>query len=212
VFYFLGYTNEIPLPNPDLRLYKSPALTFILVEQEEARRSLASRWSTRSRTRNEAGSSQQPLPTPTPPRASDAHVRMAPCHAYAWVYPRVSAWLGVCPATIGAWRVGLAWGWRIRMAWAACSVLRLRQVTTTRLTRTVHFVLSKIGQHLHPPRRVGNSSWWDSKAVVAATGNPMASTAAAAVHICQHAAATTTRSAMGLLAAHGVQPRTEAVS
>jgi hypothetical protein len=57
VFYFPGYTNEIPLPNPDLRLYKSPALTFILIEQEEACRSSASRRSTWSRTRNEACSS-----------------------------------------------------------------------------------------------------------------------------------------------------------
>jgi hypothetical protein len=67
MFYFSGYTNEIQLPNPDLRLYKSPALTFTLVEQEEARRSLACRKSTWSRKRNEAGSSQQPPPTPTPP-------------------------------------------------------------------------------------------------------------------------------------------------
>jgi hypothetical protein len=67
VFYFLGYTNEIQLPNPDLCLYKSPVLTFTLVEQEEARRSLVSRRSTRSRTRNEAGSSQQSPPTPTLP-------------------------------------------------------------------------------------------------------------------------------------------------
>jgi hypothetical protein len=46
VFYFLWYTNEISLPNPDLCLYKSPVLTFTLVEQEEARRSSASRRST----------------------------------------------------------------------------------------------------------------------------------------------------------------------
>jgi len=39
VFFFPGYTNEIQLPNLDLRLYKSPALTFPLVSQEEAHRS-----------------------------------------------------------------------------------------------------------------------------------------------------------------------------
>jgi hypothetical protein len=57
VFFFTGYTNEIQLPNSDLCLYKSSELTFTLVEQEEARRSSVSRRSTRSRTRNEVGSS-----------------------------------------------------------------------------------------------------------------------------------------------------------
>ena len=42
VFFFLGYTNEIPLPNSELSLYKSPSLTFTLVEQEEAHRSSVS--------------------------------------------------------------------------------------------------------------------------------------------------------------------------
>jgi hypothetical protein len=58
VFYFLGYTNEIPLPNPGFSLYKSPSLTFTPVEQEEACRISVSRRSTRSRARDEAGSSQ----------------------------------------------------------------------------------------------------------------------------------------------------------
>jgi hypothetical protein len=62
VFFFLEYTNEIPLPNPGFSLYKSPSLTFTLVEQEEARRSSVSRRSTRSRARDEAGSTQQPPP------------------------------------------------------------------------------------------------------------------------------------------------------
>ena len=64
VFFFPGYTNEIPLPNPGHSLYKSSSLTFTLVEQEEARRSSVSRRGTRSRARDKAGSSQQP-PTPT---------------------------------------------------------------------------------------------------------------------------------------------------
>ena len=46
VFFFLGYTNEIPLPNPGFYLYKSLSLTFTLVEQEEARRSSVSHRST----------------------------------------------------------------------------------------------------------------------------------------------------------------------
>ena len=60
VFFFLGYTNEISLPNLGLSLYKSPSLTFTLVEQKEARRSSISHRATRSRARDEAGSSQQP--------------------------------------------------------------------------------------------------------------------------------------------------------
>ena len=66
VFFFLGYTNEIPLPNPGLSLYKSPSLTFTLVEQEEARRKSVSHRGTRSRARDDASSSQQPPSTPTP--------------------------------------------------------------------------------------------------------------------------------------------------
>ena len=65
VFFFLGYTNEIPLPNPGFSLYKSLSLTFTLVEHEEACRSSISHRGTRSRAWDEAGSSQQP-PTPTP--------------------------------------------------------------------------------------------------------------------------------------------------
>ena len=59
VFFFLGYTNEIPLPNLELSLYKSLSLTFTLVEQEKARRSSISRRATRSKARDEAVSSQQ---------------------------------------------------------------------------------------------------------------------------------------------------------
>ena len=57
VFFFSGYTNEIPLPNLGFSLYKSPSLTFTLVEQEEACRSSVSSRATRSMTRNEADSS-----------------------------------------------------------------------------------------------------------------------------------------------------------
>ena len=65
-FFFLGYTNEITFPNPGLSLYKSPSVTFTIVEQEEARRSSVSCKATRSRARDEVGSSHQPPPTPTP--------------------------------------------------------------------------------------------------------------------------------------------------
>jgi hypothetical protein len=66
VFFFPGYTNETPLPNSGFSLYKVPSLTFIVVEQEEARRSFVSRRGTKSRATDEASSSQQPPPTPTP--------------------------------------------------------------------------------------------------------------------------------------------------
>jgi hypothetical protein len=64
IFFFLRYTNEILLPNLDLRLYRTPELTFALEPREEACRSSMSDRLTRSRARNEAGNSQQPQPSP----------------------------------------------------------------------------------------------------------------------------------------------------
>jgi hypothetical protein len=51
VFFFPGYANEIPLPNPGLDLYKSRVLTFPLLAREDARRSSMSDRDTRSRSR-----------------------------------------------------------------------------------------------------------------------------------------------------------------
>ena len=59
VYFFPGYTNEIPLPTPGLHLYNWQELTFPLVTQEEARRSSVSSRVTQSRARNEAASSSQ---------------------------------------------------------------------------------------------------------------------------------------------------------
>ena len=53
VYFFPGYTNEIPLPNQDLRLYMSQSLTFTLVEKEEARRSYVSCRPSQRRTRQD---------------------------------------------------------------------------------------------------------------------------------------------------------------
>ena len=65
IYFFPGYTLEIPLPNPELSLYKSRSLTFALVEAEEARRSSVSRRSSRRRaTAGEGSGSQTPQPTP----------------------------------------------------------------------------------------------------------------------------------------------------
>jgi hypothetical protein len=70
VFFFQGYANEIPLPNPGLRLYTSPALTFELIPQEKARLGSLPGRTTRSRARNEGSSSQAPAqPSSAAPQA-----------------------------------------------------------------------------------------------------------------------------------------------
>ena len=63
VYYFPGYINELTLPDPSFSLYKSPSLTFTLVEQEEERRSSVSRRPTR-RHEGEASSSHGPSSVP----------------------------------------------------------------------------------------------------------------------------------------------------
>ena len=47
-FFFSGYANQIPLPNPGFGLYNSESLTIPLVTQEESRRASVSGRSTRS--------------------------------------------------------------------------------------------------------------------------------------------------------------------
>ena len=63
IFFFMGYTNEIPLPNADFHLYNCHSLTIPLVQRERGRRhsvsSLPVRM-TRSKTRREE--------MPTPPQ------------------------------------------------------------------------------------------------------------------------------------------------
>jgi len=54
IFFFPGYVNEIPLPNPGFRLYKSRGYTFELQPIEVPRRSSVSGKMTRSRSRNAA--------------------------------------------------------------------------------------------------------------------------------------------------------------
>ena len=63
IFFFMGYTNEILLPNADFHLYNCHSLTIPLVQREGGRRHSASGLPgrmTRSRTRREE--------TPTPPQ------------------------------------------------------------------------------------------------------------------------------------------------
>ena len=73
IFFFLGYVNEIPLPNPGLRLYKSHGYTFELQPIEAPRRSSMSGRMTRSMSRNDA----MDIPPP-PPHAF---------HGYPWYAP-----------------------------------------------------------------------------------------------------------------------------
>ena len=62
IFFFPGYVNEIPLPNPGLSLYKSRGYTFELQLVEAPRRSSVSGRMTRSRSRNAAMDMPPPQP------------------------------------------------------------------------------------------------------------------------------------------------------
>ena len=62
IYYFVGYTNEFRLPNPDLRLYTLKNLTIELQEAERSHRSVSSR---RGVHRSEQPSTSE-MPTPQP--------------------------------------------------------------------------------------------------------------------------------------------------
>ena len=62
IFFFPGYMNEISLPNPELRLYKSRGYTFELQLIEAPRRSSMSGIMTKSRSRNAAMDMPPPAP------------------------------------------------------------------------------------------------------------------------------------------------------
>ena len=62
IFFFPGYVNEIPLPNPGLHLYKSRGYTFELQPAEAPRKSSVSGRMTRSRSRNAAMDMPPPQP------------------------------------------------------------------------------------------------------------------------------------------------------
>jgi len=72
LYYFLGYTNEIQLPNSDLALYNSPSLTFILIEREGGRRTSVSRMNSRRREQEEQAA-QAARPAQPAPSAQPAH-------------------------------------------------------------------------------------------------------------------------------------------
>jgi len=62
IFFFPSYVNEIPLPNPELRLYKSRGYTFELQLIEAPRRSSVSGIMTKSRSRIAAMDMPPPAP------------------------------------------------------------------------------------------------------------------------------------------------------
>ena len=69
IFFYMGYTNEIPLPNAEFPLYNCHSLTIPLVPREGGRRHRSSGLPgrmTRSRTRREA----EPTPPPQQPHHS----------------------------------------------------------------------------------------------------------------------------------------------
>ena len=73
IFFFPSYVNEIPLPNPGLRLYKSRGYTFELQTAEAPRRSSVSGRMTRSWSRNAA----MDMP-PLQPQAFHGYASCAP--------------------------------------------------------------------------------------------------------------------------------------
>ena len=86
VFFSLGYSNEIPLPNAEYHLYNCRSLTIPLVPQEESCRhsfsSLPGRV-TRSRARREEFMQQQPQPQPQQYEAGGSSGQSASCIEWA---------------------------------------------------------------------------------------------------------------------------------
>ena len=78
IFFFPGYVNEIPLPNPGLCLYKSHGYTFELQPIEAPRRSSVSGRMTRSMSQNAA----MDIPPP-PPHAFHGYAGYAPAGGMA---------------------------------------------------------------------------------------------------------------------------------
>ena len=78
IFFFPGYVNEIPLPNPGLHLYKSRGYTFELQPIEAPRRNSMSGRMTRSRSRN----ATMDMPSP-PPQAFNGYAGHAPASGMA---------------------------------------------------------------------------------------------------------------------------------
>ena len=71
VFFSLGYSNEIPLPNAGYHLYNCRSLTIPVVPQEEARRHSVSGLPSRT-TRSRARREEMQQPQPQPPHQHEA--------------------------------------------------------------------------------------------------------------------------------------------
>jgi len=87
IFFFLGYTNEIPLPNAEFHLYNYHSLTIPLIPREGARRHRSSGLlgrMTRSRARRET----EPTPLPQQPQHSHQLQRSLEPHQTDRLIPR----------------------------------------------------------------------------------------------------------------------------
>ena len=108
VFFFPGYTNEIPLPNLGYHLYKCRELTIPLQLQDVARRSSVSGRITRSRSRHAA--MEEPQQQPPPYTQQSGWVPTG--YASGWDQPPQhyeaggSAWQS---ASSGQWAQGPSW-------------------------------------------------------------------------------------------------------
>ena len=111
LYYFLGYTNEIQLPNPDLALYNSPSLTFTLIKREGGRRSSVSRRNSWRREQEEqaaqaARAAQAAQHTPPPAMPGMGWTLAIPALGFI---PRYGYGMGYLPhpyeATGSSWQV-----------------------------------------------------------------------------------------------------------
>ena len=101
-FFFPGYANQIPLPNPGFGLYNSESLTIPLVTQEESRHASVLGRSTGARRREHTCSSSShsrhhhALAT----ACYTTSGRRGPCGVHVRGYPWICTWLG--PARLPA--------------------------------------------------------------------------------------------------------------
>ena len=92
IFFYMGYTNEIPLPNAMFHLYNCHSLTIPLVPREGGRRHRSSGLpgrKTRSRTRREA--------EPTPPPQQSHHSYQHEVGGSSWHSASTEEWTRQAP-------------------------------------------------------------------------------------------------------------------
>ena len=93
IFFYMGFTNEIPLPNAEFHLYNCHSLTIPLVPREGGRRHRSSGLPgrmTRSRTRREA--------EPTPPTQQPHHPHQHEAGGSSWHSASTEEWTRQAPS------------------------------------------------------------------------------------------------------------------